>query len=129
MTEERGIRYFPIALFSSVMGVAGVAIAMRLIENIYLANHIISTIILIVATGLFLVNGIILLYRMVKHSSEVQEDLQHPVKMNFFGAISISLFLLAVLYADIQMMVSFSLWVIGAFLQVFLTLTFLSKLI
>src|SRR5690625_6520049 len=49
--------------------------------------------------------------------------------MNFFGAISISLLLLAVLYYDMNIFLSFILWISGALLQTWVTLAVLSKLI
>src|SRR5690625_4233175 len=129
MEQERGIQYFPIALFSSVMGVAGVAISIRLFEMIQGWNNIISNIVMFIATLMFIINGYILIHRTVHFRKGVKMDLNHPVKMNFFGAISISLLLLAVLYYDMNISISFFIWVIEALLQIWLTLVILSKLI
>lgn len=129
MEKERGMQYFPIALFSSVMGVSGVAISIRLFETIQGWGNIISNIVMILATLMFIINGYILIYRIVHFRQGVKTDLNHPVKMNFFGAISISLLLLAVLYYDINISVSFLIWLIGVLLQAWLTLFILSRLI
>jgi len=129
MERERGIQYFPIALFSSVMGVSGVAISIRLFEAVQGWNSIGSNIVTMLATVLLVINTCILIYRIVRFRSGVHADFNHPVKMNFYGAISISLLLLAVLYYDMNPSVSFLLWGIGALLQVWLTLVILSKLI
>lgn len=129
MEAEKGIRYFPVALFSSVMGVAGVALVLRLVENMYELSSIYSLIALILASLLFIVNGLIFLYRLFRYVADVREDFAHPVKMNFFGAISISLLLLARLFYDFSPMVSLVLWVSGAILQTALTLAVLSKVI
>lgn len=128
MAEKKGVQYFPITLFASVMGIAGVAIALQLIETLYGLTNIISTLFIGLATVMFVLNGLILLYRLIKHPAEVERDFNHPVKMNFFGAISISLLLLAVLYADFHEGFSYILWVSGAFFQLILTIVLLARI-
>lgn len=129
MEQERGVRYFPIALFASVMGVSGVAISIRLIETILNQGHLFSNILVLLSSVMFIVNIVILLYRLIQFKDDVIEDFNHPVKMNFFGAIVISLLLLAVLYYDMNENVSFIVWALGAIFQVVLTLSILTKLI
>src|SRR5690625_1139562 len=129
MEQEKRIQYFPIALFSSVIGVSGVAISIRLYETMQGWNNVFSNIVMFLATVMFIINGIILMYRIVRFRPGVKEDVNHPVKMNFFGAISISLLLLAVLYYYMNIFLSFILWISGALLQTWLTLAVLSKLI
>lgn len=129
MNKEKGIRYFPIALFASVMGVSGLAISIRLIENVYEVTNIASNIVIILASLMFLVNIVILFYRLINYKADVQVDFNHPVRMNFFGAISISLLLLGMLYYDVNVSLSFYTWIAGALLQFILTLAILSKLI
>lgn len=128
MNQDQGIRYFPILLFSSVMGFSGVTIAIRLIEKSFEWNHILSSIFLIVSTLLFLLNAGFLIYRLIRFPAEVKADFNHPIRMNFFAAISISLLLLAVPYFEISKGVSVVLWVSGTILQLGLTLTILTKL-
>lgn len=129
MEKERGIRYFPIGLFASVMGFAGVTIAITHAEKLFALNNVLSTFFLIVTTLLFLMNGGFLLYRLMNHRDEVKKDFNHPVKMNFFGAVSISLLLLAALYYEISQSVSLTLWIAGSVLQISLTLVILARLI
>lgn len=127
--RERGIRYFPIGLFASVMGFAGVTIAIRQAENLYALNNVLSTIFLAITTLLFLLNGGIFLYRMFLHREEVKKDFNHPVKMNFFAAISLSMLLLAAAYFELSKAMSLTLWIAGSIMQMSLTLVILSKLI
>ncbi|HLR80095.1 MAG TPA: SLAC1 anion channel family protein [Bacillota bacterium] len=128
MQQERGIRYFPIALFTSVMGFSGVTIAVKNMEHMYGWNSSASMILLGISSLLFLFNGGILLYRLIRHPGEVKKDFNHPVKMNFFAAISISLLLLAVAFLDIHERFSFVIWIFGALLQLSLTLAIITKL-
>lgn len=129
MQTEKGLRYFPIALFASVMGVSGLAMSLRLVENVYGISHIASAIITILATIMFLVNITMLFYRLAKHRDAVKIDFKHPVRMNFFAAISISLLLLGTLFYEMNMALSLYTWMIGAALQFILTLLILSALI
>lgn len=128
MRDNRGIRYFPIALFSSVMGLSAVTIAIKNIEILYGKSHFISSIFLIISSLLFILNVAVLLYRFIYDHDELKKDFNHPVKMNFFAAISISLLLLAVLYIDIYENLSLIIWVIGAVIQLGLTLIILTRL-
>ncbi len=82
--DQRSIRYFPISLFASVMGISGAAIALKQFEQLYELEPSISTVFLIMAVLLFIINGGMLLYRVIAHTEDVVTDFNHPVKMNFF---------------------------------------------
>lgn len=127
--KEQGIRYFPIGLFVSVMGFAGVTLAVRHAEGLFNVNNTSSLILLIITSLLFLLNAGMLVYRLINHRGDVLGDFNHPVKMNFFGAISISLLLLAVGYFEINETTSFVIWILGSALQIILTVAILSRLI
>ncbi len=127
--EQHGLRYFPIGLFASVMGFAGVTIASRHLEELLNFPHYVSLVFLFFSTLLFLVNLAMLSYRSIHFLQDVREDFNHPVKMNFFAAISISLLLLAESYYHYVPALSFVVWVVGAVLQLYLTLKVLSNLI
>lgn len=129
MSQEKGIRYFPIALFASVMGVSGLAMSLRMIENVYEVTNVTSNVVMGLATLMFLVNITMFLYRFINYREDVKVDFNHPVRMNFFGAISISLLLLGTLYYEINTGLSFIVWLIGAIFQFLLTLAVLSRLI
>src|SRR5690625_215113 len=106
--ENQSLRYFPIALFASVMGYAAVTIAIIHLESILNWNNIFSTIFIILTTIVFLINGGIFIYRLFSDFTGVKNDFNHPIKANFFGAISISLLLLAVIYSDLSYSLSFA---------------------
>ena len=129
MNTERGIRYFPIGLFASVMGFAGVGIAIKQAENLYEIGNIASSIVVALTTLLFLFYSVVFIYRMIRYGEDLKNDCQHPVKMNFFAAISISLLLLSVLYFEMSRSLSLGLFFIGSALQLSLTMVILSKLI
>jgi len=129
VSKERGICYFPVGLFASVMGLAGLAIAIKQAENLFGIHHTASSIIIALTTLLFLFFSVVFIYRMIRCFEQVKHDFQHPVKKNFFAAISISLLLLSVLYVEISQALSIGLLFVGGVLQLSLTLIILSKLI
>lgn len=128
MGVKKGIQFLPIALFSSVMGLASLTIAYLRLETINGMNHYLSILMTLFVTLIFLLQAYVVIYRMIYHRHSIIEDLNHPVKMNFYGTISISLFLLAVLYYDWHDLLSYSVWLIGAIIQIGLTLRLLTIL-
>ena len=128
MEKERGLRYFPIALFTSVMGLAGTTYALRQYELMYNLNHLISTLLFSVTLIIFGIVLSIFLYRLIKYPSDIKEELNHPVKMNFFGAISISFLMIGLIFYDVHETISLITWAIGAIIQLILTLFLLTGL-
>src|SRR5690625_4957655 len=122
MEKERGLRYFPIALFASVMGLAGTTIAIKQYESMYSLNSVVSTIVFSITIAMFIIVTGIFLYRLIRYPNDIKEELNHPVKTNFFGAIAISFLMLGLVFYDMNETISFVLWLIGAFIQLFLTL-------
>src|SRR5699024_6017941 len=96
-------------------------------EHMYGWNSSASMILLGISSLLFLFNGGILLYRLIRHPGEVKKDFNHPVKMNFFAAISISLWLLVVSFLYIHEHFSFVIWILGALLQLRLKLVIITQ--
>lgn len=128
MEKERGLRYFPIALFASVMGLAGTTFAIKQYEGMYSLNNVVSTIVFSVTIAMFLIVTGIFLYRLIRYPNDIKEELNHPVKTNFFGAIAISFLMLGLVFYDMNETISFVLWLIGALIQLFLTLFLLTDL-
>lgn len=129
MTQQQALRYFPVALFSGVMGFSALTVVAKNMEHLWNINHMISTVLLIMSVIFFVLNGVIFLYRYVYFRQDVHLDFNHPIKMNFFPTISISLLLLSVSFIDISSRLSFAIWLVGALLQLILTLVIMTKLI
>lgn len=60
--------------------------------------------------------------KLVRYPRAVLAELRHPVKLNFFAAVSISLLLLAIAFLPIDQGVSRPLWMAGAALHLLFTL-------
>ena len=120
---KQRLENLPITLFGSVMGITGLAIVYLRISHVMKAPfHGVGTGLLLVATLWF---GLLLssyLVKAMKHPEKVKEEFDHPIRVNFFPAISISLILLSIGYFELAPKASFVLWSIGASLQLAFTL-------
>src|SRR5690625_7976299 len=94
----------------------------------YCLNNVISTIIFSITIAMFIIVMGIFLYRLIRYPNDIKEELNHPVKTNFFGAIAISFLMLGLVFYDMNETISFVLWLIGALIQLFLTLFLLTDL-
>ena len=126
-TTGHRLEYFPVALFSSVMGTTGLAL-------IWLKAHIIFGLPVVIGEGLragasLLFVALLSLYSLkaLRHPQAVLQDMNHPVRVNFFAAISISFLLTAAAYMDVVPHIALGLWAIGATLHLGLALAILSS--
>jgi len=116
------LKGFPISFFAMVMGLTGLTIAWEKAQQIVVMDlHINGWLVALSATvfvGLMLLYaGKILLYR-----DAVFKELKHPVKLNFFPTISISLLLLGIAFLPLNAAISRSLWMTGTALHLVFTL-------
>lgn len=125
-TARPYIKNFPIGLFTSVMGMGGLSIAYQRYADIF-NIPVIGLALLVTAYIIFI--GISLAYvtKWLFHRSDVMAEFDHPVKANFFAAISISLLVLGTATFDFQRSIAFVLWGVGAMLQLMLILVIASR--
>ncbi len=88
--------------------------------------HIISSFLVIVTSVLFLIISFIYISKTIFYTSQALWEYNHPIRINFFATFSISLLLFAIIYHDINTVVSAWFFYIGAVLHLFLTLRTIS---
>jgi tellurite resistance protein len=116
------LEYFPISFFAMVMGLSGLTIGWEKAQQV-LGWHLGISPWLAGATLLvFAVLSLLYGTKVVRHRAAVLAELRHPVKLNFFPAISISLLLLSIAFLPLQAELSRWLWLTGTLLQLVLTL-------
>ncbi|MGQ9926407.1 MAG: SLAC1 anion channel family protein [Chloroflexaceae bacterium] len=120
------LQYFPISFFASVMGMVGTTIALQRTERFLGLLFSISGILLVVSLALFLAIAIFYGLKAVRHPDAVRREFAHPVKINFFATISISLLLFGIAFLRLNSDISRLLWMAGAALHLAFTLTILS---
>ncbi len=115
------LKNLPVPLYGSVMGLTGLALAVERLEELRFGGNL-GILLLYGVTGWFLVLTGAYLAKWIRYPSAVAIEYRHPVRMNFFPAISISLLLLAIGYLDHQPSLSSILWHAGTGLHLFFLL-------
>lgn len=88
------ISEFPVMFFAVIMGFGGLSVAVLKLgfdENIFLVLRAVSTL-------LFALICVFYGIKIAVFSAEFKKELNHPIRLNFFAAFSISLLLLAMIY-------------------------------
>lgn len=116
------LEYFPISFFAMLMGLSGLTIGWEKAQHVLALDLGITPWLLGGTTMLFVV--LLLLYgvKVLFYSQAVFQELRHPVKLNFFPTISISLLLLSIAFLPVIPIVSEILWIAGAALHLVFTL-------
>jgi tellurite resistance protein len=122
MEDEVRLKHFPVAIFAIVMGLTGLAVAWHKAEHVFRLPVWVSEGPLALAILAFITLLGIYLLKVVRHPDAVRAELTHPISLNFFPAISISLILLAVALLHLAPTIAQVLWVLGSGLHLLLTL-------
>nr|HPI41458.1 hypothetical protein [Pseudobdellovibrionaceae bacterium] len=104
------LQFFPIPLFGSVMGLTGLTIAYQRASSFFNYPDVLGTALAYLVLILF---GILLFIYSMKtllYFNEVKKEFNHPIRLNFFPAISISLLLLSIAFHPIHHALSFLFW-------------------
>ena len=120
------LQYFPIMMFAVTMGLSGLTIAYIKAAELYGIPPIIGQSLVWLVSGIFCLIALTYLLKLILYPAEVKAEFQHPVRINFFAASTISLLLLAIIYLSINRQVAFGLWIVGAVGHLYFTLNTLS---
>lgn len=121
------LQHFPIAFFSTVMGLAGLAMALNQAHRVLGLPAAAGTTVALVAGAVFILLAGFYLAKLVRFRQAVVADLNHPVQMSFSAAISVSLILLSALALPRLPQLSAGLWLIGTLLHLTITLYVLTN--
>jgi tellurite resistance protein len=116
------LEYFPISFFAAVMGFAGLTIAWEKIQHTLDIDLNVNASLVGVTATVFVVLTALYTAKLVRYRNQVIEELRHPIKLNFFPAISISLLLLAIAFMPISPGISHPFWLAGTALHLGFTL-------
>ncbi|ENO90231.1 SLAC1 anion channel family protein [Thauera linaloolentis] len=127
LAHEGRLAHFPVALFSTVMGMAGLAIAWLKAHHDGSVPLDIGLALRWLASGLYVFLLAIYAAKALRHPDAVRSDWGHPVRLNFFPAISIGLILLGIAWAQDAPGAARWLWGIGAAAHLTFTLLAMSS--
>lgn len=108
---------FPITFFATVMGLAGLTLALHLAETRSGWGHAASRVALALTILDFIALSAIYALKALRHRPEVAAEWHHPVKLAFFPAISISLLLIATALRAEAESLALVIWVLGSAAQ------------
>lgn len=119
--------HFPVALFSTVMGTAGLAIAWLKAHHAGGMPAEIGVALRWLASGLYLFLLVVYGMKLMRHPGAVKAERAHPVRLNFFPAISIGVLLLAISWAQDAPAIAQWMWYVGAAVHLVFTLLAMSS--
>jgi len=125
--EHNRLENFPITLFATVMGLTGLGIAFQKAQHLFGIHTQGVNVYIYIVTAWFFFLCLVYAVKFTKFSSEVKAEFSHPVKINFFPAISISLLLMAIAYMPIDKTASRYFWYAGTFIHLIFTLVIMNK--
>ncbi|MDI6749154.1 MAG: SLAC1 anion channel family protein [Rhodocyclaceae bacterium] len=126
-TPHSRLAHYPIPLFATVMGTSGLAIAWKKAGHVLGLPAGIGLSLQWWSLILFVMVALGYLAKMASHWEAVKKEFSNPIRLNFFPAVSISLLLLAVAFADAQAGLAYAFWIVGAALHLALTLIVMSS--
>jgi tellurite resistance protein len=103
-----------VPLFALVMGLAGFAMASRRAEEVLQLPFSVGPALSWLAVGAFVLISALYLLKLAVYPEEVAKEFRHPVRVNFFPAISIALVLLSTLLYEPAPALARWLWTVGA---------------
>lgn len=122
------LEHLPVALFASVMGMAGLTLGwMKAGEMGWLVAGSIAHIAGIITSTLLMV--LLLLYglKALRYRQAVAEEVKHPIKLNFFAAIPIGLILVATIWSSKAPALAAPIWWVGIIAMLIATLVTMSS--
>lgn len=129
MNQETHARlaHMPVALFATIMGLAGLSLAWRKSVEVLQTPEIVWQIMMAGTAILFIIIALAFVVRIVRHPQQVLADFQHPIKTSFFPAFSISLMLLAAGFPESMHKSASLIWSLGVLIHLMLTLNLMNQ--
>src|SRR6218665_1399987 len=115
------LQFFPIMMFAIVMGLSGLTMVYKRVNEVLYFPSFISILMMIVTSVIFLLILYFYTLKLMKYKNEVKKEFSHPIRINFFAASSISILLLSMIYRHNIDAISQILFIIGAILHIFFT--------
>jgi len=116
------LQYFPITAFAIIMGLSGLTIVFGKFYHMQWLPEWPFIVMLFFTFGLFLFFTLTYSRKAIHHWEEVIKDFNHPIRINFFSAVSISFILLSIAFLSYWPFLSMVLWWVGVILHTVLML-------
>ncbi len=123
---EPRLKHFPVPLFAVVMGLMGLSLALHAASAAYPTLEVFSNLVMWFGIAVFLAVALFYIAKCIKFADAVQAEWNHPIKLAFFPAISISMLLMSSALLTSFPDTARGIWIIGAALQAVLTVAVIS---
>ena len=120
--EKNRLKFFPIMMYAIVMGMSGLTITYQKAAQWLAFPHIIGNLLMYITTTIFVAVTIIYIKKYITYKTAVKKEFSHPVRINFFAAVSISMLMLAIIFKEEYSTISALFWYPGAILHFYLTM-------
>ena len=120
------LEHFPVTFYAIVMGMAGLSLALQAFEQAAGLGVLGSVLAYGAAVAIFVVVSVFYALKAIRYPAAVAAEWNHPVRLAFFPAISISILLLATLTLPRNAAIAEPLWLFGIVLQGVLTIAVIS---
>lgn len=121
------LQHFPVSFFAVVMGLAGLAIAWSRAEAVLHWPLGLGRVLAWLAMAVFVLIAGVYTVKALRHGPEVIKEFNHPVRMNFFPAMSIGLLLLAITQMEALPGLAQGLWGVGTAVHLAFTLLVMNR--
>ncbi|KPQ30500.1 MAG: tellurite resistance protein [Marinobacter excellens HL-55] len=125
-TDTSRLENFPVSWFATVMGLAGLTIALHKAEIVFELGAQPSILVLALTIAVFLTLTALYILKATRYPQRIKEELNHPIKLNFAPTISIGLILISIAVLPLHQGASLIVWSLGTFLHLGFTLYVLS---
>jgi tellurite resistance protein len=120
--NESRLKHFPAPLFAIVMGLGGLTIVYQKAGEILGYPTVVGNVLLYFSVFMFVAISFGYFMKFIKYREAVKKEFAHPIRINFFPAMSISLLLFSIAFYKVNYTLSGLFWYIGAPLHLFFTL-------
>ncbi len=120
--ETNRLKFFPIMMYAIVMGMSGLTIMYQKAGQWLAFPDMIGTVLMYITTAIFFIVSFIYITKYIKYAEAIKKEFSHPIRINFFAAISISMLMLAIIYKEHYPAISAAFWYPGAVLHFYLTM-------
>jgi len=120
--EMNRLKYYPIMMFAIVMGISGLTIAYQKAVEFIGFPESVANAFMYISLGLFALVTLVYLIKLAMYPKAVANEWKHPVRINFFSAISISMLMLAIITTKDYPTLHKAFWYAGAIMHFYMTL-------
>lgn len=120
--EKNRLKFFPIMMYAIVMGMGGLTITYQKAAQWLSFPHVIGSSLMYITASIFVVVSLVYLVKYSRYPIAVKKEFAHPVRVNFFAAVSISMLMLAIIFKEEYETISAVFWYPGTLLHFVLTM-------